>query len=122
MSDRESRIRERSYYLWLHEGCPEGRGDVHWDEASELVAIEDNQRLTTRPVPPADRNPATIEPIEAVENAGEFPPLPARERNRLIRIGGAKCLQSSPCHLRVSSRESRSRGGNNLGGRLFQLL
>lgn len=75
MSDLESRIRERAYYLWLQEGCPEGRAEVHWEEASELVAIEDNQKLTTRPVPPADSSPTTVEPLEAVENAGEFPTL-----------------------------------------------
>ena len=75
MSDQESRIRERAYFLWLREGCPEGRADVHWDEASELVAIEDNQRLTTKPLPPPGGDAGTIEPIEAVENAGEFPTL-----------------------------------------------
>ena len=75
MSDLESRIRERAYYLWLQEGCPEGRAEVHWDEASELVAIEDNQKRTMRPAPQPDDDPATVEPIEAVENAGEFPTL-----------------------------------------------
>lgn len=75
MADLESRIRERAYYLWQQEGCPEGRADVHWDQASELVAIEDNQKSTTRPAPAPGSNPDTIEPIEAVENAGEFPTL-----------------------------------------------
>jgi hypothetical protein len=75
MNDLENRIRERAYYLWLQEGCPEGRADVHWDEASELTAIEDNQRLTTKPLPRPGEDPRTIEPIEAVENAGEFPTL-----------------------------------------------
>ena len=75
MSDLETRIRERAYYLWLQEGCPEGRADTHWDQASELMAIEDNQKSTTRSVPPLDSNPETVEPIEAVENAGEFPTL-----------------------------------------------
>jgi hypothetical protein len=40
MTDLEQRIRERAYSIWLEEGSPEGRADVHWDLATELVAIE----------------------------------------------------------------------------------
>src|SRR5262249_13010575 len=57
-------------------GCPEGRQEVHWDRARELVAIEQNQRHTTKPV--THQHGAAgeaVEPIEAVENAGEFPTL-----------------------------------------------
>jgi hypothetical protein len=28
--DREHRTRERAYFLWEHEGRPEGRADEHW--------------------------------------------------------------------------------------------
>jgi hypothetical protein len=31
--DLEQRIRERAYELWENEGCPEGRGDEHWQQA-----------------------------------------------------------------------------------------
>ena len=75
---REQRIRDRAYHLWEQEGRPAGREDIHWDQATELVAIEDNQRLTMEPV----RDPATtgptgepVEPLQAVENAGEFPTM-----------------------------------------------
>ncbi len=74
----EERIRQRAYRLWQDAGCPEGRADVHWDQAAELVAIEDNQRNATEPVPsPDELGPSgePIEPISAVENAGEFPTL-----------------------------------------------
>jgi hypothetical protein len=76
--DRERRIRERAYRLWQEEGCPEGRADVHWDMAAELVAIEDNHKLATEPIPgPEEFGPSgePIEPLEAVENAGEFPTM-----------------------------------------------
>jgi hypothetical protein len=87
----EERIRQRAYRLWEEEGRPEGRDEVHWDKAAELVAIEDNQRLATEPLPSPDDfgpNGEPIEPIAAVENAGEFPTLtdqgeqtyPARRR------------------------------------------
>ncbi len=76
MSDIEQRIRERDYRIWLEEGRPVGRELVHWDMATELVAIEDGQQATLKPI---DQNLGPsgepIEPIEAVRNAGEFPTL-----------------------------------------------
>ena len=75
-SDRNRRIRERAYRLWQDEGGPEGRADVHWDQATELVAIEENHGLAMERVPsPNELGPSgePIEPIEAVQNAGEFP-------------------------------------------------
>jgi hypothetical protein len=74
--DRAARIRERAHRMWEEEGRPEGRSDVHWDKAAELVAIEDNYRLATEKVPtPAELSSTgePIEPIEAVENLGEIP-------------------------------------------------
>jgi hypothetical protein len=70
--DREQRIRERAFGIWLEEGRPEGRADVHWDMATELIAIEENQLLTLKPV---GRAGEPVEPILAVENAGDFPTL-----------------------------------------------
>jgi hypothetical protein len=76
MDTFEDRVRQRAYRLWVEEGCPEGRSDVHWDKARELVAIEENHKLTLRPAPRADQQGSEpIEPIEAVENAGEFPTM-----------------------------------------------
>lgn len=90
----EQRIRERAYQLWEQEGRPEGRADVHWDEATELVAIEENMRFATHPVPEPDSfgpSGEPIEPLVAVENQGEFPTItdqgeeqsyPTRKRRR----------------------------------------
>jgi hypothetical protein len=50
MDDPTERVRRRAYQIWLDEGRPDGRDVVHWDMASELVAIEDNQKSTTKPV------------------------------------------------------------------------
>ena len=78
MSDeREDRIRAVAHRIWLEEGCPDGRADVHWEMARDLVAFEENQRAATRPNPLADTPEKTggepVEPLEAVENQGEFP-------------------------------------------------
>jgi hypothetical protein len=76
MDDMDDRIRQRAYRLWVEEGCPEGRQEIHWDKARELVAIEQNQKQTTKPVTrPQGAAGEPVEPIEAVENAGEFPTL-----------------------------------------------
>jgi hypothetical protein len=78
MDDLEERIRQRAYKLWQEEGCPEGRADAHWDKAAELIAIEDNQKHATKPVSKSVPDTPTrepLEPIESVQNAGEFPTL-----------------------------------------------
>jgi Protein of unknown function (DUF2934) len=78
MPDFEERVRERAHRLWEEEGRREPLGERHLDLARELIAIEDNQKLATKPIP---REGATgpsgepIEPIEAVENLGEFPTI-----------------------------------------------
>ncbi len=45
MSDKQSefeqRIRERAYFLWQQEGCPEGRAEAHWTLACMLEAERD---------------------------------------------------------------------------------
>jgi hypothetical protein len=55
---------------------PEGREKDHWGIAIELVAIEDGQQETLKPIQ-QNLGPTgePIEPLEAVENAGEFPTL-----------------------------------------------
>lgn len=43
--DRTQRIRDRAYFLWLHEGCPEGMAETHWNraEAMETTSAEAEQ-------------------------------------------------------------------------------
>ncbi len=80
-TDHDARVSDRAYHIWKQEGCPDGRADVHWDMARELVAIEENQSLATKPNPQrwdVRRDPSTGEPVEplmAVANQGEFPTL-----------------------------------------------
>ena len=30
MADENDRVRERAYFLWLEEGCPDGQAERHW--------------------------------------------------------------------------------------------
>lgn len=66
----EQRIRRRAYQIWLDADKPEGLADKHWDEATELVAIEDGQLSTLKPIASVES-----EPLEAVQNQAEFPTL-----------------------------------------------
>jgi hypothetical protein len=43
MSNREQRIRDRAYSIWLEENRPEGRDKVHWQMAERIVASEDDK-------------------------------------------------------------------------------
>lgn len=72
MDDRDQRIRDRAEQIWIEEGRPDGRADIHWDMATELVAIEDGQNDTLLPIGEAGE---PVEPILALENTGEFPTM-----------------------------------------------
>jgi Protein of unknown function (DUF2934) len=41
--EKEQRIRERAYYIWLAEGQPEGRAEKHWESAKAESAAEDRR-------------------------------------------------------------------------------
>lgn len=78
MTDYEHRVRERAYKLWLEEGRPEGRADVHWEQALELVAIEDNFDLALKLLPKKNDiglYGEPVEPLQPAENAGDTPTM-----------------------------------------------
>jgi hypothetical protein len=91
MSDTERRIREKAELLWKDAGSPASGVEGYIDQASELVAIEDNLKDTLRspgvqprdaveddPLPDPNVLGPEGEPIEptlAVANEGEFPTL-----------------------------------------------
>lgn len=76
-NDLEQRVKDRARHLWETEGRPTNMESEFLDRARELIAIEDNPHAATKPVPqPAVQvRPEPVEPIEAVENQGEFPTL-----------------------------------------------
>jgi len=55
MDDREQRIRELAYFIWLEEGPPEGQGERHWREAPRIVESEEAEQENARgEEPPGD--------------------------------------------------------------------
>jgi hypothetical protein len=103
VTDLDNRVRERARKLWDEAGRPAQGADAFIDQASELVAIEDNQRRTTRPLRPGERGapdaPPTlspdeagpsgepVEPVIAIENAGEFPTMTDQGEEQIPRRG-----------------------------------
>jgi hypothetical protein len=79
--NHEILVQARAFQLWQEDGCPAGGANDLLERARELVAIEENQLLATKPNPQRRdirRDPNTGEPVEplaAVTNQGEFPTL-----------------------------------------------
>jgi|ERR1700712_223960 DUF2934 family protein len=75
--DREHRIRERAYHLWIDEGRPHGRDHEFWERARELIGMEESRGAGQLPNPQTTgQDPAQEQPVEEAfiqENLGEFP-------------------------------------------------
>jgi hypothetical protein len=54
MTDRNDRVREIAYFLWLEEGCPEGEAERHWLAAETLVDSEPLERKRIEGEPPGE--------------------------------------------------------------------
>ena len=54
MTDRNDRIREVAYFLWLEDGCPEGQAERHWSTAEGLLASDEFERKQIEGEPPGD--------------------------------------------------------------------
>ncbi len=72
--DDNERIAKKAHELWEAEGHPHGRDQLHWDEAKEIIAIQDSEQDTLLP-----RDTGAEEPVEeksiAIDNEGEAPNL-----------------------------------------------
>lgn len=74
MSTDQDRIAAKAHELWEAEGRPHGRDQEHWDEAKEIIALQDSASATLLP-----RDTGAEEPVEersiAIDNEGEAPSL-----------------------------------------------
>ena len=66
MTDREDRVREIAYFLWLDAGSPEGEEERHWLAAEGLIEPE-----------PVDPEPVGAEPIRGRAADGPKKPFPS---------------------------------------------
>ncbi|MGA8584563.1 MAG: DUF2934 domain-containing protein [Roseiarcus sp.] len=84
MSDRNDRIREVAYFLWLEDACPEGQAERHWSIAEALLASDEFERKQIEGEPPGD-------PAGDSQTASGLPGLGATSRP----FGGAARLSRS---------------------------
>jgi hypothetical protein len=53
-TDRNDRIREIAYFLWLDEGRPDGESERHWTTAEGLLEPEPERRKRIEGEPPGE--------------------------------------------------------------------
>jgi hypothetical protein len=87
-ADRNARIEERAYHIWLEEGRPDGRHDEHWLRA-EREMIEEERRL---PVTVSRDGVAATGAPEA--SAGKT--VPPRAESRQDSVAAAPADASPP--------------------------
>jgi hypothetical protein len=62
-TDRNDRIREIAYFMWLEEGCPDGEEERHWTTSEALLESGPGQRKRIEGEPPGEPvNPMTDAP------------------------------------------------------------
>lgn len=49
----EGQIREIAYFLWIEEGCPEGRAEDHWMMACATLSVPPTAMTVEEPEAPA---------------------------------------------------------------------
>ena len=77
MTDDEKRIRIRAHRIWEEEGRPEGRAEIHWNMARELIAVEVEDTSKSVALPVAEAEPSK----EATAKVGgELPTLTAKQK------------------------------------------
>lgn len=54
MQNREQRIRDLAYRLWIEEGRPDGRAQQHWDLAADMIDADDGRLRAIHAAEPAD--------------------------------------------------------------------
>ena len=116
-ADIHERVRERAHQLWLQEGCPEGRGNEHWQQAQRdvLASSEATPAPVDQPVD-TDLTPALVcteEPLEApVTSALEAGTLPDIEPSRMLPAQppwkGTTLLKVGSCQCRYIISETYS--------------
>ncbi len=68
----EDRIRSKAHELWEGEGRPHGRHTDHWEQAREIIALQDSLKSTLLP-----RDSGASEPVESMELQSSYGDVPS---------------------------------------------
>jgi hypothetical protein len=55
MTDDNEQIRQQAYKIWMDEGRPEGRAEIHWEMARKSMA-DDNKSAAAKATPATKRD------------------------------------------------------------------
>jgi DUF2934 family protein len=78
-SDKEARIRERAYEIWVRDGRPHGRDAEHWQKAEAEIAAESGAAGDRAAAGSKPRTEApSAAPVAPGPSAGTAPPLRSR--------------------------------------------
>ena len=123
MDDRDQQIREIAYFLWLEEGCPEGRADQHWAAAEAFVNARDAERVNEAE-PVSEGEDQAGEPRRTSVDAGAGATAPCgwsaatssdrlkKSRPRRRRISGVRCANVVWMTCAALARSAPLRRGN----------
>ena len=102
-SDKEARIRERAYEIWVREGRPHGKDAEHWQKAEAEIAAQGGA-VADRAA--AGSKPRTETPGTATvaPGSGGAPPLRSRR-------AAAKPARANPPGTSESGGTAGRRGG-----------
>lgn len=67
----EDRIRAKAHELWEAEGHPHGRDAAHWEQAREIIALQDSQATTLLP-----RETGSDTPVESSDLRASYGDVP----------------------------------------------
>lgn len=107
MTDRNDRIREIAYFLWLDEGCPDGEAERHWSMAEAMVDSEPLERKRLEGEPPGE--PLSESPTKP--RAPRPVNMAARQSPRRLAVwGSATCCRGSRFPTNSAAKSSETGG------------
>jgi hypothetical protein len=100
-SDREARIKERAYRIWVEEGRTHGRQDEHWHRAEREIADEEATADKAADTAKTIRRPAASRATAATK--------PARPRAKSPEAAEKPQATPRPAGTAATSRSPRRR-------------
>lgn len=101
--DDQERIARKAYEIWESEGRPHGRDQSHWDQAKEIIALQDSMGETLLPRDTGSEEPE--EPTQAVEPYSDAPGIRDQGRDDLTDIDREPEI-TKPSHATYSTGDT----------------
>lgn len=113
MQDREQRIRDLAYRLWIQEGRPDGRAQQHWDLAADMIDADGGRLRAIHPAAPAD---VALSAVAWAEGKGApeetTKAKPARAKAAKVKSGGDAATVKAPKADKKASKPAKRGKGN----------